>query len=738
MPALLHRRDISLDEPITKSSSLIHVTAAIFLILINATSLHAQSGEDIGTLPALMTESEAAYKGFDCPTAAEKLARALAIADGVEHKRPLRPEEDNAVIRAHEILASCDFESGKADDTKGEFTAILTRRPDYQVPAGSSAKIKKLLEDLRAKLLGTVSVATTPPGAEIFYNGRSLGKTPADVKLMAGPIKFELKAPGFAPVPQELTLGPGAKNEPVSVKLTPTGRQVIGFTRPDGVELLVDGRVVGASAPNNELTNEAIAILAAASFPPDGAGAADLGFLTPGEHQITFRKPCFKPESFSVKVELDIEKLSRMILQPVTLKPVKGNLRLDSRPTGATLSIDGKAEGTTPFERADFCGGEHAVKVEMTGRGRWSGRIEIADGETVALTLPIRANLLYLGVFTGGEEPSGDAAVTDGRLRQKLAALKRYNAVLPAADDLLVKAPDALGALARAVPGAPAGDGPLAAAAAAYDAQLVAALLPPGSAAPGLKLFAARSKAVDLITDEGGITALVARLDDDALVPGLWLGAGLAEAQGFEGLAVGSTAGLDPALLAPGDRLVKLDGKRINTLKELNAAIAGHQAGDTLDAARLRGGAETPVKLKLMPIYRHLPTAGPPGPAGKLEVDAAMLALDPDPLAEPVAQLNLALIAMRAGRNSEALDLLVAVKLPVRRGLSVGTVEYLKAQIYLTRGEREAARASLAAAAADPGATFLGDDGPAIGPLAKAQLASISPPPPPAPPPVKR
>ena len=54
---------------------------------------------------------------------------------------------------------------------------------------------------------------------------------------------------------------------------------------------------------------------------------------------------------------------------------------VESRPTGATVFIDGKRVGTTPVSIPSMAVGAHAVRMEMTGYKPWSASIRVVAGE---------------------------------------------------------------------------------------------------------------------------------------------------------------------------------------------------------------------------------------------------------------------------------------------------------------------------------------------------------------------
>ncbi|HVN76141.1 MAG TPA: protein kinase [Thermoanaerobaculaceae bacterium] len=74
-----------------------------------------------------------------------------------------------------------------------------------------------------------------------------------------------------------------------------------------------------------------------------------------------------------------------------TAAPTTGQLTVDSDPSGATVSIDGAAAGTTPLGPVELAQGAHAVRVEARGFRPVDERVTVTVGETATLVVPLAA-----------------------------------------------------------------------------------------------------------------------------------------------------------------------------------------------------------------------------------------------------------------------------------------------------------------------------------------------------------
>lgn len=67
-----------------------------------------------------------------------------------------------------------------------------------------------------------------------------------------------------------------------------------------------------------------------------------------------------------------------------------GSLRVDSRPTGARVSIDGEFRGETPLSLDGLSVGQRRVEITLRGYRDWEGLAVLVDGQPVALTPTLR------------------------------------------------------------------------------------------------------------------------------------------------------------------------------------------------------------------------------------------------------------------------------------------------------------------------------------------------------------
>lgn len=122
---------------------------------------------------------------------------------------------------------------------------------------------------------GAVSIRTTPPGARVHIDGRTVGTTPLDTRLAIGTHSYRLTLDDYQPVEDAFEVT-SSKSELVRHKLQPKPGQLVIEGAPEGAEVLVDGKKVGRV--------------------PDPVE------LAPGEHTVTVRADGYESMETTVEV----------------------------------------------------------------------------------------------------------------------------------------------------------------------------------------------------------------------------------------------------------------------------------------------------------------------------------------------------------------------------------------------------------------------------------------------------
>lgn len=142
---------------------------------------------------------------------------------------------------------------------------------------------------------------------------------------------------------------------------------------------------------------------------PRGTTPLQLNDLAPGTYRLEVRHPRYQALAREIEVAGG-DQTQELNLQ---LEPAWGQVRIDSRPTGARVSVAGAEVGTTPAEVAVVAGEE--LRLELDGHRSWQRSLDLAPGETrdlgVVELAPADASLRVLS------EPAGASVTLDGRHR---------------------------------------------------------------------------------------------------------------------------------------------------------------------------------------------------------------------------------------------------------------------------------------------------------------------------------
>ena len=274
--------------------------------------------------------------------------------------------------------------AGNLAGAEQDYREILTLRPDY-VPDTNLTPRKAIqrFEKVQAALVGRVHVETDPPEALLSLNGQPLEATPENlIWLLAGSYELRAESPGFDP---GVTTVEVAVNEQVDIKLEliPNARSVILRSEPDGVEVVLDGTVVGLTARR------------------PGAGMQPAELIVErvplGEHEFELRKECFRTERRQDILTVDLLDRSPKRYEAITLVPARSVLTLSEGPPGAEVRLDGSFLGRLPLEPRETCPGTRRLEVSFGERLIWRSNVELRDSVEETVRIDPRPNLVLFG-----------------------------------------------------------------------------------------------------------------------------------------------------------------------------------------------------------------------------------------------------------------------------------------------------------------------------------------------------
>jgi hypothetical protein len=145
-------------------------------------------------------------------------------ADYILKIRVARPTQAAGELRAE--LAVVDVSVG---EVAAEDSLSCSGCEPQALFANLKERLAALFDRSAGRGRGRIELGTEPPGAEVFLDGRLVGKTPYKAAAFSGPRRIELKLDGYKSHDQELALGDGATAQldlPLSLLAEPAPAQL--------------------------------------------------------------------------------------------------------------------------------------------------------------------------------------------------------------------------------------------------------------------------------------------------------------------------------------------------------------------------------------------------------------------------------------------------------------------------------------------------------------------------------
>ncbi len=246
---------------------------------------------------------------------------------------------------------------------------------------------------------GSLSITSSPDGADIYVDGRYGGSTPAVVPGLApGSHTVRVQKVGYDEFISTVTVYAGQRVQvPVTFSPAPANIGAIEVSSdPAGASLSLDGHYMGLTPVS---------------------GSYDLTSVTPGLHTIQLTLDDYQTFTQTVKVTPGRIVTLNAQLSPIPPGPVKdttGQIVVTSSPAGANVFLDDDFRGISPLTLADIPDGSHIVKVRMdgytdqtqvvtvTGTAVTQVIVSLAGIVPTATKSPVGVMTVLLGVFCIG------------------------------------------------------------------------------------------------------------------------------------------------------------------------------------------------------------------------------------------------------------------------------------------------------------------------------------------------
>lgn len=252
---------------------------------------------------------------------------------------------------------------------------------------------------------GSISVASSPSGADLFLDGGYRGRTPITISdIVPGRRELVLDLPGYVRFedPVEVETGVMTYLDPVLTAAPATGFVAVASS-PPGAVVFVDGGYRGVTPL------EVPAAAGARRVDLDLAGYADWTTTIQVENGST------------VEVDATLQRIA---------SSSSGGIAVSSEPVGATVYLDDQYRGVTvadgDLELAGVSSGSHLLSVRLDGYDDYRATVQVTPGATVQVFAAlIRPGGVTATPIAGGERgaiqvnttPPGARVELDGAYR---------------------------------------------------------------------------------------------------------------------------------------------------------------------------------------------------------------------------------------------------------------------------------------------------------------------------------
>ncbi len=235
------------------------------------------------------------------------------------------------------------------------------------------------------KLPGRVAFFTTPvDGAAVFVDDRGIGSTPlSDVELAAGEHRIRIVRERYFEQEQTVHIEGLDKKQRFDFTLAPAWAEVALKTEPAGAAVSIGNEEYGPTPIFIE--------------------------LLAGKHAVVFAKQDYATHT----MELEVEAGTQISPPAVVLQPAAATIVLQSKPGGATVTVDSLYRGRTPLEIDISARNKHTLLLSLAGYEDVSRKITLEPGESKTLSFNLQPQ--YGIIFLTVEPPVAELYI-DGKL----------------------------------------------------------------------------------------------------------------------------------------------------------------------------------------------------------------------------------------------------------------------------------------------------------------------------------
>ena len=317
------------------------------------------------------------------------VSRWPAKGETVDLYATLNPVASNGNIQvtSHPSGAIVTLDGGSWQYTPAMFTSVSAGSHTLQItmsgyqPYGTSAYVTAgqtagvnayLVPTPPQPRTGSLNIATSPRGADIYVDGNYIAESPYIVTNLApGSHTLRLHKAGYDEYLTSVIINSGQQT-PLSFSFTPQQAAVGSIevaSSPAGSAIYLDGNYVGQTPLS---------------------GYFDLTSVRQGTHTLLIRQKDFLDYTKAVYVQGGNVVTINAQLSPNAPSPVPdttGQIIVASTPAGAELFLDNNFRGITPATLSDIPSGSHVVMVRQAGYADASQTVTVTGGQSTPVAL---------------------------------------------------------------------------------------------------------------------------------------------------------------------------------------------------------------------------------------------------------------------------------------------------------------------------------------------------------------
>ena len=278
------------------------------------------------------------------------------------------------------------FFGGRQLVLPGRYT-VTAQRAGYRaleqvidVASGGFQLFELQLEELPGRV--TITLQPDVP-FRLFVNDAAVATDAGNLAgIPGGTHRLRIETDRYLPVEETLAVAGKGAAQQVTHVLQPAWANVHIDSRPAGATVQVDGVPVGTTPLKTELVQ--------------------------GERSLVLTLDKHKELALPLQVLAGADQ----VLEPLQLQPADGRLVLGSDPAGASVSVDGVFQGTTPVTLTLASGVEHTLRLTRPGYRRFDKKLQLAADEEQAFAAQLRPQY---GIVFVSAQPADATLQVDGR-----------------------------------------------------------------------------------------------------------------------------------------------------------------------------------------------------------------------------------------------------------------------------------------------------------------------------------